>query len=195
MQSIVSAAPPKNQLLQTEGQITSDSMFSTLVGATTAEDWTTTPRNANYHPSPRSAISARASTTWLPTAQSKHNSPHQVLRENRPPRKETRRSTATRHRLPRPLIKREIGQHWRRGSTEANHTALMGRWDTRAPSSYWSCFWNYLRLKKIAYEECCWSFFLFVFIWCNTQEYCCIIALRTLFKCLNHCCSFRDTRL
>lgn len=135
-------------------------MFSTRVGATTVEAWTTMPRNANYHPSQRSAISARASTTWLPTAQSKHNSPHQVLRENRPPRKETRRSTATRHRLPRPLIKREIGQHWRRGSTEANHTALMERWDTRAPSSRWSCFGNYLRLKK----NCSWRMLLKFFV-------------------------------
>ena len=60
-------------------------MLPALVGATTAEAWTTTPKSASYHPSPRSAISARASTTWLPTVQSKHNSPRRVLRENRPP--------------------------------------------------------------------------------------------------------------
>lgn len=158
---------------------------SALLDATTAEALTTTPKSASYHPSPRSAISARASTTWLPAAQSKHSSPHRVLRENRPPRKETRWSTVTWHRLARALIKQEIGKHRCRGSTEANQTALMERREIRSPSTCWSCFWNYLRLKKIAHEE---VFFLFV-IWCNTQEYCCIIALRTLSNCLNHCCS------
>lgn len=48
-------------------------------------------------------------------------------------------------------------------------------------------------LKKNAHEEEGF-FFLFV-IWCNTQEYCCIIALRTLSNCLNHCCSLRGLRL
>lgn len=87
-------------------------MLSAHIGATTVQAWTTTPKSASYHPSPRSAIFARASTTWSPTVQSKHNSPHQVLRENRPPLKEMRRrSTASRHHLPRPLIKQGIGQH------------------------------------------------------------------------------------
>lgn len=121
---------------------------SALLDATTAEAWTTTPKSASYHPSPRSAISARASTTWLPAAQSKHSSPHRVLRENRPPRKETRRSTVTWHRLARALIKQEIGKHRCRGSTEANQTALMERREIRSPSTCWSCFWNYLRFKK-----------------------------------------------
>lgn len=78
---------------------------SVLTGATTAEAWTTTPKSASCHLSPKSAISARASTTWLPTAQSKHNSPRRALRENRLPRKEMRRSTATRCRRPRPQSK------------------------------------------------------------------------------------------
>lgn len=154
-------------------------MLSALVGATTVEALTTMPKSASYHPSPRSAISARALTTWLPTAQSKHNSPHQVLRENRPPRKETKRSTATRHRPRRPQIKRGTGQHWRRGSTEANQTALMERWDTRIPSTCQGCFWNYLRLKEMLMKNVA-KLFLFVFSWCNTQEYCYIIALRSL---------------
>lgn len=67
------------------------------------------PKSASYRPSPRSAISARASTTWLPTAQSKHSSPHRVPREKPPPWKGTRRSTTSRRRLPRPLNKRGIG--------------------------------------------------------------------------------------
>lgn len=46
------------------------------------------------------------------------------------------------------------------------------------------------QVKKISHEECCWNFLLSLFfIWCNTQEYCCIIALRTLSKCMNHCYS------
>lgn len=96
-----------------------------IVGATTAEAWTTMPKSASYHPSQRSAISARALTTWLPTAQSKHNSPRQDLRENRPPWKETRRSTATRHRLPRPPTKL--------GNTDTGEAQrpikLLWRWD------------------------------------------------------------------
>lgn len=163
---------------------------SSLLGATTVGGWTTTPKSANYHHSPRSAISARASTTWLPTAQSKHNSRHRALRENRRPWEETWRSTAMRHWLPRPLNKPEAGQHRCQESTEANETALMEGWDTQSPSTRWSCIWNYLRLKN-ADEECCWiyNFFsLFVFIWCDTQEYRRIIALRTLSKYMNHCC-------
>lgn len=155
--------------------------------------WTTMPKSASYHHNPRSATSARASTTWLPLAQSKHNSPHQVLRENRLPWKETRRSTATRHHLQTPLIKQVIGQHWHRGSTEANQTALTERRNVWSPFSCCSCFWNYLRLKKNTHEECCWSFLFF--IWCNTQEYCWIIALRTLSKYLNHCCCLKGLRL
>lgn len=74
-------------------------------GATTAEVWTTTPKSASCRLSPRSAISARASITWSPAAQSKHNSPRRALRENRLPWKETREVTATRRRLPRRQIK------------------------------------------------------------------------------------------
>lgn len=84
-------------------------LCSALVDATTAEAWTTTPKSASYHPSPRSAISARASTTWLPTAQSKHSSPHWGLRENHPPRKETRRSTVTWRHPTWALIKKKLG--------------------------------------------------------------------------------------
>lgn len=34
------------------------------------------------------------------------------------------------------------------GESEAYQTALMERWETRSPFTCWSCFWNYLRLKK-----------------------------------------------
>lgn len=102
------------------------------------------PKSVSYLPSQRSATSAKALTTWLPAAQSKHNSLHRVLRENCSPPKKTRRSTASRHHLPRPLIKHRI-RLW--GSTEANQTALMEWRETQSPSTCWSCFWNYLRLK------------------------------------------------
>lgn len=122
------------------------SMFSCL-GATTVEAWTTMPKNVSYHPSPRSAISARASTTWSPTAQSKHSSPRRILRENPRPWKGTRRSTATQPRLLRPLIEQGNVQQGSRGSTEANQTALLERWTHKFPFTRWSCFWNYLRLN------------------------------------------------
>lgn len=66
-----------------------------------------------------------------------------------------------------------------------------GRYDPLPPVE--AAFGTTSGLKKIAHEEEGF-FFLFV-IWCNTQEYCCIIALRTLSNCLNHCCSLRGLRL
>lgn len=146
---------------QVQAHIISDWMLSVLIGATTAEAWTTMPKNATCHPSPRSVISARALTTWLPTAQSKHNSPHQVLRENRPPWKETRRSTATRHHLLRPPIKRVIVQHWCWGSTEANQSALMEGWDTLSPSPVEAAFGTTSGLKN-----CSWRMLLKFFYVC-----------------------------
>lgn len=149
-------------LLHLTTHMTPDWKFCfSLPGATTAEAWTTTPKSASYRPSPRSAISARALTTWLPAAQSKHSSPRRVLRENHPPQKETWRNTATWRRLLRALIKTGNGETEMPGSTEANQTALMERWVIWSPSFCWSCFWNYLRLKeKLLMKKTC--FFLFV---------------------------------
>lgn len=149
------------------------------LGATTVEVWTTMPKSVSCHLSPRSAISARASITWSPAAQSKHNSPHQALRENRLPWKETREVTATRHRLPRRQIKLKVGPRW---STEANQIASTARKDTRFLPSCWSCFWIYLRLKKK------YSWRMFFSNWCNTQEDFCTIALAKLARWTNHCC-------
>lgn len=85
--------------------------------ATTAAAWTTTPKSASCLRSLRSAISARALTTWLPAAQSKHSSPRRVLRESRLPPEETKKSMATRRRLATALIRRETGKVWNaRGS-------------------------------------------------------------------------------
>lgn len=92
------------------------------VDAITVEAWTTMPKSASCLPSPRGATSARALSTWSPAAQSKHSSPHRLLRENRPRWKRTKGSTASRHHLPSPRSKREIGSHW---STEANQTASL----------------------------------------------------------------------
>lgn len=123
-------------------------LCSALVGATTAEAWTTMPKSATYHHSPRSAISARASTTWLPTAQSKHSSPHRGLRENHPPQKETRRSTVTWRYPTWALNKKKLGPGKHRGQSNC----FDGEMGHRAPPIHWSCFWNYLRFKK----KCSW---------------------------------------
>lgn len=152
--------------------------------ATTAAAWTTTPKSASCLRSLRSAISARALTTWLPAAQSKHSSPRRVLRESRLPPEETKKSMATRRRLATAPIRRETGKVGTPGEAEANQTASMERWEITIPvhpsrlllelpqvKTFFCCFF-FLLMKK---------FFVCLFvIWCNTQEYCCIIALRTL---------------
>lgn len=145
--------------------------------AITVGAWTTMPKNASCHRSPRSAISARASTTWLPAAQSKHSSRRRVLRESRLHPKETKRSTVTRRRLARALIKREVGKlgeaqrlikllWWREG--KYRYLPAPSRLLLELPQVKTFCSWRIL------------IFFLFV-IWCNTQEYCCIIALKDAF--------------
>lgn len=165
-------------------------LCSALVDATTAEAWTTTPKSASYHPSPRSAISARASTTWLPTAQSKHSSPLWGLRENHPPRKETRRSTVTWRHPTWALIKKKLGTIdageaqrpikllWWRDGTSDPHPPIEAAFGTTSGLK-----------KKMLMKNC------FFVIWCNTQEYCCIIALRRFSNCLTHCCSLKGLRL
>lgn len=97
--------------------------------ATTAAAWTTTPKSASCLRSLRSAISARALTTWLPAAQSKHSSPRRVLRESRLPPEETKKSMATRRRLATALIRRETGKVGTPGEAEANQTALVETWE------------------------------------------------------------------
>lgn len=116
--------------------------------ATTAVAWTTTPKSASCLHSQKSVISARALTTWLQAAQSKHNSPRRVLRESRLPPEETK-SIATRRRRATALIRRETGLI--ESSWEAQRLIKLLRWrdgKIRSLSSCWSCFWNYLRLKK-----------------------------------------------
>lgn len=96
-----------------------------LVDVTTAETWTTMPKSASYHPSPKNVIFVRASTTWLPAAQLNHNNHHQLLRENSILWKEMKESTVSWQWLTIAPIKQEIRKHSCRESTKANQTALI----------------------------------------------------------------------
>lgn len=121
-----------------------------FVDVTTAEAWITMPKNASYHPSPKSATFVRALTTWLPAAQWNHSSHHQVLRENSFPWRGTKGSTITWQCLTIGLIKQEIRKHSCRESTKASQTALIARW------GMWSTFVfcsYYLRLEKKGHKN------------------------------------------
>lgn len=168
--------------------------FLLLADATTAVGWTTTPKSASCLRSQRSAISARALTTWLPAAQSKHSSPRRVLRESLLPPEETKRSIATRRRLATALIRRETGMIGSRGEAQRLMKLLWLRnGKIRAPSFRLKLLLELPQVKKKEEEEdvfcCCFCSrrsccVCLSVIWCNTQEYCCIIALRTL-SCRN----------
>lgn len=77
---------------------------ATFTDASTVEGQIIMPKNANYHLSLKSAIFAKASPTWWPTVQSKHNSCHQDLRGNQQPQQEKMMTWATPPYLPRALI-------------------------------------------------------------------------------------------
>lgn len=131
--------------------------------ATTAAAWTTTPKSASCLRSLRSAISARALTTWLPAAQSKHNSPRRVLRESRLPPEETKKSMATRRRLATALIRRETGKVGTPGEAEANQTASMERWEITIPVHPSRLL---LELPQVKTVLCCFVFFAHEEVFC-----------------------------
>lgn len=142
-------------LLHLTTHMTPDWKFCfSLPGATTAEAWTTTPKSASYRPSPRSAISARALTTWLPAAQSKHSSPRRVLRENHPPQKETWRNTATWRRLLRALIKTGNGETEMPGKHRGQSNCFDGEMGHMIPFLLLKLLLELPQVKrKIAHEE------------------------------------------
>jgi len=79
-----------------------------------------------------------------------------------------------------------------RGTTGANQTALLEKW-TQVP--FLIC-WAAFGTTSGWWEMLSWRMLLkFCFSRCNTQEYCCIIALRKYLKCINHCNWLRGLRL
>lgn len=146
------------------------------------------PKSASYHLSPKSATFVRALTTWLPAAQLNHSSHHQVLRENSFPWREMKSSTVTWQCLTIVPIKQEIRKHSCRESTVGWQVGTCDPLSSFEATFGTTSGWK-KRAKKLRV-----SLLIVLVIFYNTQEDCCIIALRTLSKCLNRCCSLRGFR-